>query len=173
MIRIFLTETYSIEDAYWFNSATTNSIENYFDISSGVTSQSIYGFNADGWKYGNASSYTRMPATFTLPSIPFEFSFDLTEAYRDSPNVGFLPNDGLWIERNRNSGTINIFGTDTGVAWDTGYRYTFKVYSDRVEVCKGNSLIGVLSKSITQVYLELTTGTNRYCRIKNIKLKIL
>ena len=173
MLRTELQETYSIEDAYWFNSATTNSIENYFDISSGVTSQSIYGFNADGWKYGNASSYTRMPATFTLPSLPFEFSFDLTEAYRDSPNVGFLPNDGLWIERNRNTGTMNMSGTDTGVAWDNDYRYAFKVYFDRVEAYKDDSLIGTKNKSINQAYLELTTGTNRYCRIKNLKIKTL
>ena len=114
-----------------------------------------------------------MPSTFTLPQIPFEFSFDLTEAYRDSPNVGFIPNDGLWIERKRNTGTMNMLGNDTYVDWDIGHSYTFKVYSDRVEAYKDNTLIGTINKNITNSYLEVTTGTNRYCRLKNLKIKTL
>ena len=171
--RRIVSEIYEIQDIYWFNDCTSNSIENYFNVPSNVSSSSIYGFSSDGWKYGNISSYSRIPMNLTLPSTPYQFDFDLIEVNGISPNLSFLQNDGIYIERKGTTGNISISGTDTGFSFDTGHTYSIKVYSDKLEVYKDNTLVGSKNQSISQSYLELATGTNRYCRLKNMKIRTL
>ena len=177
--RIFLIQTYSIRDVHYYNDCTSNTVEDYFDVPSVVKTPSIYGFSSDGWRFGNASSYSRIIGIEKL-SDWFNVEFTITEMGSTNNNHlvhsiysnGSTPNASVYYNpttRTWQIGSSNVtqtlsMGTRVRIEWRSG---TVKVYLNDV-------LLGTGTHSVTlPTQVEYHTGTNRYVCIKDLVIETL
>lgn len=166
LLRIILQETFVVEDCQFYDSLTSNS--GHWSIPADVTFR-YNEYSSYGWKLGNASRDISIPSDFYV-TFPFKLSFVLTGSYHNSPQVN-IGEEYIEFDYNR----IDIFGTVLQHYRINGVEYSFIVRSDSVEAYCNNNLVGSVNVSFAQTdtNLQLTTGSNRYCRIKDLKVKAL
>ena len=176
-----LQETYEVEDCIDYQPLTSNADESKWTIPSAVKSSSIYGYSSDGWKFGNASSYSRIIHQTSL-TFPFSMEFKLTELNSTSSGDGVLifiysngstPNFGIGHDRNGWwLGTTSNRSNDSFTSGDV-IRVEYGT-SNSVKLFKNNVQIVTGTHSVTgPTNVEFHTGNSRYCRIKNFKVKAL
>lgn len=170
--RIFLQETFVIEDTIAYSDCTTDSVENIFNVPSNVKN-STYEFNSNGWKYGNVSSYTSMILQSSITvSTPISISLKVIENYNNgfTLTVGKVNNSwvNLYIENNQLCYRGNYLKTPS-----IGAEYSIKIYSDKIEVYENDTLLTTDNSTLSEWIIGLETGNNRYVRIKDFKIKVL
>lgn len=170
-LRILLIQTYELQDCDFYNDCTTSSIENHWNVPSTIKN-STYGFSSNGWTYGNVSSFTRFASIITLPDFPYEISFQI----KNIQNVGFqievANNNNIYVAT-RNTGTQIYLVDGSNVTVDYSHTYKLKVYSNKVEFYDNDNLVSTKSVTVSSKQLQLATGSNRECTIKDIKVKAL
>lgn len=177
---MLLQETYAIEDCIDYQPLTSNAHQSRWNVPSAVSSSSIFGYSDNGWKFGNASSYSRIIHQTSL-TFPFSVEFTLTElnsttsgdgvmqwiySNGSTPNYGAGHNRANWWLGNENNHVSDTFtaGDVIRIEWGTS---TAKLFKNNVQLLTG-------SHSVTApTNVEFHTGSNRYCRIKNFKIKAL
>lgn len=180
MFRRFVSETYTLRDVHYSNPCTSNSVEDYFTVPSAVSSRSIYGFNSDGWKFGNATSYQRIIATEKL-SEWFNVEFTVTEMNSSGNDANIIqyiysngntPNSGVTYTPTSHKWTIGSSSVTQTLSVDTRVRIEWR--SGTVKVYLDDVLLGTGSHSVTfPTQVEFHTGTNRYIRIKDLVVETL
>lgn len=157
---------------------TTNAKVSDWTIPSAVTSASIYGFSSNGWKFGNASSYSTISAN-NSQTLPYSMEFTVTDRNPGSntaqPIFGaYLGTKYIMVNFTSNKVEINVNGSKTT------YDHTFtlpctvryELTSTTVSVYIDNVLIGSKTHSITgNPVPSFQTGSNRWSQIKDYKIK--
>ena len=177
---MFVSETYALEDCMDYQPMTSNAHQSRWNIPSEVTSASIFGYSSDGWKFGNASIYSRIKHNISLTS-PFSAEFTVTafgnSTSNPAPVVYFYtggtttPNAGFAFYSNQidfnNSQVINRGGV-------TGAVYKVEFSTSTVKLYENGTLIYTGSHSVSlPTQFEFHTGASRYCVVKDFKIKPL
>jgi len=85
-------------------------------------------------------------------------------------NIGKSGNN--WIYLSIENGGL-IYNGNRLKAPVMGAEYTVKVFSDKIEIYENDTLLYTDNITLTEWYVALGTGTNRYVRIKDFKIKAL
>lgn len=172
LLRIILQETFVVEDAIAYSDCTNNSIENIIDVPSNVKN-STYEFSATGWKYGNVSPYTNMLLQSSISlSKPTSLSLKVIENSSNGLSFNIGKSGNNWIYLSIENGGL-IYNGNRLKAPVMGAEYTVKVFSDKIEIYENDTLLYTDNITLTEWYVALGTGTNRYVRIKDFKIKAL
>ena len=168
-------QTYSIQDFIDIQELTSNVKESRWDIPSAVRN-STFGYNSNGWKYGNASSYSRMYYVNTF-NAPISVEFQVNEISSNALLVEVQDENkenGVYIQYNSYTSLWNGSITNVTQTLNTGSIVRVEFHSDKIEVYVDDTLItsGTITLPNT-LYLALHCGNNRYIRIKNLKIKPL
>ena len=168
--RMFVSETYELEDSYMFNDLTNQSqVESLWNVPSNVKN-STYNFSDDGWTMGNVSPYTRIPNRFTLPDLPYAVSFKINQLTTVGLTYEIL-SSSLYLSSG-SDGKIGIVSRPH--PWVLSHTYTLKVYSDKVELYDEDSLVQTYPVGISgSTIAQWGTGSNRILTIKDFKIKTL
>ena len=172
-----LTKTFVVEDCPYYNPFTSNA--NGFTVPSAVSSQSIYGFSNNGWKYGNASGQMPLSTPITNNcSVEFVLT-DYSSAMNPTPVLRAY---------NGSSIVFSLFGQWGANGWwlgssntkissnapVKGATYRLDITSTSLQLYENDNLIGTVNQSnIASMELRLETGTNRYTELKEFKIKPL
>lgn len=105
-------------------------------------------------------------------STPISISLKMIENY----NNGFT----LTVGKANNS-WVNLYIENNGLYYSGNYlktpsvgvEYNIKIFSDKIEIYENDTLLYTDNSSITEWYVALGTGANRYVRIKDFKIKAL
>ena len=170
---VFLQETFVVQDCTAYSDCTSSTtVEAIFDVPSNVKN-STYSFDSTGWKYGNVSQYTNilLQSSITLTK-PMQISMKIIENNGAglSWNIGKIGSN--WVYLDISSGNIRYCGTNIK-SISYGSEYKVKIYSDKIEVYEDDTLIKTDNSTLTEWYVALGTGTNRYVKIKDFKIKAL
>lgn len=155
---------------------TSNAHQSRWTIPSQVSSASIFGYNSDGWKFGNASSYSRIINQTSL-TFPFSVEFKVTEL-SNFAIIQYIYSNGTtpnaYVSYNDQYHSININGTDISKTVNVGDTLRIDWKTSKVEVYLNNIKVGENSHTVTSpTNVEFHTSSNRYCRIKDFKIKPL
>ena len=139
------------------------------------TTLNINDYNNNGWKFGYASAYTRIPCD-VVPSKPFVWEYEITEMNPSYTSATLISSDYF---ANNYPNKIVLYGKNNSQV--TVYngsiigKYSMKVYSDVLELYKDGIKLGqvAITDATTQIMLETGVQSNRYMRIKNVKFKPL
>ena len=175
---IISSEIY-VEDCIDYQPLTSNVHESRWTIPSAVKN-STFGYSSDGWKFGNASSYSTISYNQSIET-PYSMEFTITDrsigsGYAQPIFGAYLGNS--YIMGNCKSSTIeiNVNGTITSynVSQSTPYTLRYELTSSSVSVYLNGTLVGTKSHSITgNPVPSLQTGSNRMMEIKDWKIKPL
>jgi len=159
---------------------TDNSKQSRWTIPSAVTSASIFGYSSDGWKFGNASSFSSISA---VESQDLPYSMEFTVTSRNTGNNTSQPIFGAYFGSNYlmvNCGSasviINVNGSQTTYSrsYTLPFRVRFELTSTTVSVYIDDVLIGSKTHSLTgNPVPTFQTGVNRWTVIKDYKIKPL
>ena len=165
-----VSETYGIEDCIYYSALTDNSKESHWTIPSSLRN-STFGYNTNGWKFGNNSSYITIPLNiqqFNTVSI----EMIITES-SGVPNP-IIEIGGVNVNYNNNTRVWGIGGTNVTHTIDHSAVYRVEVSTTGLSLYEDDVLIGQGSAPSTFPYdFGMGTGSNRYCRIKDLKIKPL
>ena len=180
---MLLTQRYSVEDCRVYQPMVDNADESSWSIPSAVSSSSIFGYSSDGWKFGNASSYSNMLLN-TVLDYPFSVEFKLTDRYNLSPIVVFINtnnnyiglsygNGGNWFGYANNGGGMSTGNVNYNLV--NGSVIRLELTSDSMKTYVNDNLIDTRSHSLnpTDLHFRFDTGNNRYNVIKDFKIKPL
>ena len=169
-VRMFVSETYELEDSYMFNDLTNQSkVESLWNVPSNVK-MGAYNFSEDGWTMGNISPYTRIPNNFTLPDLPYSVSFKINQLTTLGLTYEILT-QSLYFSSG-SDGKIGVVSRPH--PWVLGHTYTLRIYSDKVELYDEDTLVQTYPTSITgDTIAQWGTGANRILTIKDFKIKSL
>lgn len=159
---------------------TTNAHQSRWTIPSAVTSASIFGYSSDGWKFGNASSYSSISAV-NSQNLPYSMEFTVTNRYMSStfaqPIFGaYFGSNYLMVNCASNNVVINVNGSQTTYSHSYTLPFTvrFELTSTTVSVYIDDVLIGSKTHSLTgNPVPTFQTGSNRWNVIKDYKIKPL
>lgn len=171
-------KTFSIRDVHYFNDCTSNSVEDYFTVPSAVSSRSIYGFNSDGWKFGNCSSYQRIIGKEKL-SEWFNVEFTITEIsgfglIQYIYSNGSTPNTTVNYDLTKSTNKLTICSTQYNETLNVGDRLRIEWRNGTGTLYVNDVLIGSGTHSVTlPTQVEFHTGANRYIRIKDLIIETL
>ena len=155
----------------------SNIHQSRWSIPSGVSSS----YSANGWKYGNASSYVSFYLE-TLISNPSSIEFTLNDFdvhYSDVPNFRLVDSNKsnpipLFNIPFNTSSTIYFCDQSTSHTALKGAIYRIEVNSNSASLYENDVLIKTVSQTFHQsMKLRTTTGTQRYVQIKDLKIKRL
>lgn len=173
------SSTYNVEDCEDYQPMIDNSAESRWTIPSAVSSSSIFGYSSDGWKFGNVSSYSRIIHN-TSQTAPFSAEFTITEmgnASYSAPIVYFYTNGNTTPNTGFDFGPNNIDYNATTVVNRRavlGAVYRIEFLSSTVKLYENDVLLYTGSHSVTlPTNFEFHTGSSRYCRVKDFKIKPL
>ena len=158
-----LQETFVVRD-YLFYDAMTSSSGRW----SNTSSLRINDYSSNGWKLGNRSSYGFIQCDY-VPNTPFELSWVATERSGQEPTIHI---DSNYFETNT-AGSMTINGTACTGTYELDKEYSLRVYSDKIEAYKEDTLIGSKSVSTSNPTISFGIGANRYLRVKDFKIKAL
>ena len=142
------------------------SASGHWTISSSV---SISEYSDNGWKYGNASSYTQIPCDY-IPTAPFEVSWIATERQNQCPTFHIGLNDYFETKSN---GTMDITGTSVTGTYNLNKEYHLRIYQNKIEVYEEDTLLGSKTVNLSSYEFKHGVGQSRYVRIKDFKIKSL
>ena len=163
---------------YYYDMLSDSKISSW-NVPSAVSSSSIYGFSSNGWRFGNASSFSTIPLNFEL-TYPFVIEYELVSRYKLNPIHLLMNSNNQYIGWNyenqygfvNNGGgmsTSSVTGTLTsGVIRMEVTETNFRLLVDNTEITsRPHSLNGNGLKFCYQ------TGDNREITIKNFKIQPL
>ena len=162
--RMVLQETFVVQD-YLFYDAMTSSSGHW----SNTSSLGINEYSSNGWKLGNRSSYGFILCDY-VPNTPFELSWVATERSRQEPTIHIDSNNYF---ETITAGSMNINGTACTGTYELNKEYHLRIYSDKIEAYKEDTLIGSKSVSTSNPTISFGVGANRYLRVKDFKIKAL
>lgn len=158
---------------------TSNIHQSRWTIPSAVTSASIFGYSSDGWKFGNASSYSSISAVDSQ-NLPYSMEFTVTDRYasiESQPIFGaYFGSNYLMVNSNPNNVVINVNGSRTTYPYSYTLPFTvrYELTSTSVSVYIDDVLIGSKTHSLTgNPVPTFQTGANRWVVIKDYKIKPL
>lgn len=178
-----LTDTITIEDCLDYQPMTSNIHQSRWTIPSAVTSASIFGYSSDGWKYGNAPSYSNMKLNTILPEYPFSIELTVHSKSGMAPSIlvenengnymGFVHNDQnqfVYLQSGAGMSTSNV---NYDALSNTKIR--IEVTSSAFKTYVNDVLFDTRSHTLNNINtkLRLDTGNNRWCVINNLKIKPL
>ena len=179
---MFSSETYEVEDCREYQPMTSNIHQSRWTIPSAVTSASIFGYSSDGWKFGNASSYSTISAV-NSQTLPYSMEFTVTSRYNGSGNPlaqpifgAYLGSNYLMVNCNPNNVVINVNGSQTTYShsYTSTFTVRFELTSTTVSVYIDDVLIGSKTHSLTgNPVPTFQTGSDRWVVIKDYKIKPL
>ncbi|MBR3141330.1 MAG: hypothetical protein IKF11_10810, partial [Methanobrevibacter sp.] len=149
-----------------------------WSVPSAVSSSSIYGFSSNGWRFGNASSFSTIPLNFEV-AYPFIIEYEVvsrqnapTQILMNSNNqyIGwYYYTDYGFTNNGGGMSTSSVTGTLTsGLIKMEVTATNFRLLVDDVEITsRPHTLNGNGLKFCYQ------TGTNRENIIKNFKIESL
>ena len=173
---MFAVKRYDIVDAIDYQPMVSNVHQSRWNIPSAVSSASIFGYNANGWKFGNASSYSRIIHQTSL-TAPFSVEFTLPELFNDGLiqyiySNGTTPNAGIVINAINN--TITICGNSYNYNFVANDKFRIEWNNGNCKVYKNDVLFGEGTHSVSfPTNVEFHASSNRYCRIKDLIIKPL
>lgn len=179
---MFLQETYEIQDCKWYDSMTSES--NHWNIPSAVRSSSIFGYSNDGWKFGNASSYSTIPSDYKI-TPPFIVEFTVTDYNNSSePQPIFLMknSNGDYIGCYFNSENKVYFINNNGGLYPSNHSISFpkpskvslEIRSNGLNMYLNDNLVTEKGHSISgELFFVFETSSNRMSQIKDFKVKPL
>lgn len=178
-----LEETISIEDCIDYQPMVSNVHQSRWTIPSQVTSSSIFGYSSDGWKYGNASSYSIMYCNTSLPSYPFSIEFTVHSKNYLAPNILIENGNGDYMGFVQyGDGMISYLQGGAGMSTGNLYYSNFSNSKIRLEITSSSFktyvddvLIDTRSHNFsnTNSRVRMDTGSNRWAVIKDFKIKAL
>ena len=171
-----LSDSVTIEDCLDYQPMTSNAKEEYWDIPSAVKN-STFGYSTNGWKYGNASSYSRIIANYTL-SFPFSLELIVNDVNDNqlSP-IGVIIGSSyifMQISNNKSKVELNVAGTKTSynVASTMPKKLRMEITSSNIKLYLDDNLLGTANHSLSgTIQPALETGGNRWIEIKEFKIK--
>lgn len=183
MADMSLEETYVIEDCIDYQPMVSNVHQSRWTIPSQITSSSIFGYSSDGWKYGNASSYSTMYCNTILPSYPFSIEFTVHSKNYLAPNILIENGNGDYMGFVQyGDGMISYLQGGAGMSTGNLYYSNFSNSKIRLEITSSSFktyvddvLIDTRSHNFnnTNSRVRMDTGTNRWAVIKDFKIKAL
>lgn len=181
MAGMSLEETYVIEDCIDYQPMVSNVHQSRWTIPSQVTSSSIFGYSSDGWKYGNASSYSTMYCNTILPSYPFCIEFTVHSKNYLAPNILIENGNGDYMGFVQyGDGMISYLQGGAGMSTGNLYYSNFSNSKIRLEITSSSLktyvddvLIDTRSHNFnnTNSRVRMDTGSNRWAVIKDFKIK--
>ena len=157
-VRIFLIQTYSIEDCIRVNSLTSN--DGVFNIPSGVT----YSYGSSGLSVTNGG-WKGVPLLDVMHQV-YCFEFDITSINIDS-GVGVY--SGFKASSDLSDDTLISNQLNIGA---TGH-YKFVIENNTVKLYKDNTLQQTETLSASNSYWWWWTGGTRRFTMKDLKIKPL
>lgn len=174
----FLTKTYEVEDCLDYQELTSNAKQSRWTIPSAVSSSSIFGYSDNGWKYGNASSFSNITYYQTL-NYPFSIEIGLTDFSSSSPSpIGVSIGSSYILMYPKNSTTVTFYvggnTQDYTVSSQMPKTLRIDVTDSTAELYIDDTLIATKNHSLTGIITPLLqTGTSRMVQIKDFKIKPL
>jgi hypothetical protein len=158
---------------------------NHWNIPSAVRSSSIFGYSNDGWKFGNASSYSNIPSDYKI-TPPFIVEFTVTD-YNNSngnPQPIFLMknSNGDYIGCYFNSENKVYFILNNGGLSPSNHSISFpkpskvrlEIRSNGLKMYLNDNLVTEKRHSISgELFFAFDTSSNRMSQIKDFKVKPL
>jgi len=157
---------------------TSNAHQSRWNIPSAVTSSSIFGYSSDGWKFGNASSYSTITYNTNVP-LDFAIEWIVTGRYGTNPCPIGVSIGGSYIYINFTSlSTVNtnVGGSSNGYTVSMNYpiKFRLELYSTSMKLYVDDNLIATKTHSLSGNYVpSLQCGSNRWIVIKDYKIKPL
>lgn len=182
VVGSLLTKTYEIEDCLDYQPMTSNVHQSRWTIPSAVTSASIFGYSSNGWKYGNASSYSNMYLD-TLFTGGVSVEFTLKDVNDVQPIViitdenktryagwNYSPSTKFTITSGASATTVDTVNHSLSI----GAVYRVEFNDNTVKVYENDTLVQSASVTLpNSKYFRLDTGSGRYTQIKDFKVKPL
>ena len=177
---MLLSEIYGVSCSYQYDMLSDSQISDW-NVPSAVSSSSIYGFSSDGWRFGNASSFSTIPLNFEV-AYPFVIEYELVSRQGLAPHQLLMNSNNKYIGWQYDNGDVYKFlnnggsmdtTTVSGVLTSGVIRMevtatNFRLLVDDVEITsRSHSLSGTGLKFCYQ------TGNNRENIIKNFKIQPL
>ena len=106
-------------------------------------------------------------------SKPLSISFKLIENYRDGLTLLLGNADNTLKLLYIDSSNILYYGSNRLKSASTNVELTIKVHTDKIEIYENNTLLYTDNSTLTTFEIALHTGSNRYIRIKDFKIKAL
>ena len=173
-----LTETYvnTLQDCEFADTMTEEN--NKYTLSGSLLTND---HNSDGWKY-NASTLTWIDINNYLVGHGVSVEYTPTEAYSYSdgnaaPIQFYFENSSQTRVYVLQANTFAQIGSSTKTSHNISLNSQYRVEytSNSVKLYLGDTLIGQNSHSLgtSNIKLRIATASNRYCRLKNFKIKPL
>ena len=154
-----------------------------WNVPSAVSSSSIYGFSSDGWRFGNASSFSRIPLNFEV-AYPVSVEFTVNNRVWLAPIAMFMNNNNNYIAVSYGEGGNLFRYKENGAGMPTGdVNYNLlngsiirlELTSDTIKTYVNDNLIDTRNHSFNQTGLHFyfETGGSRENTIKNFKIQPL
>ena len=174
---MFLTKTYGIEDCKFADDMTASS--NKFTITGTVQYNE---HNTNGWKYGAVDGLLWIDINNFILTEGANIEFTPTESY--SGSTGNYAPIMVYFENASQSRVYfvqaNTFiqmnsSTKTNHNINLGTEHRIEYTGNTLKFYLGDTLVGSASHSLgtSNIKVRLASGGNRYCRLKNFKIKPL
>lgn len=170
-----VSKTYELEDCLDYQVMTDNSKQSHWTIPSAVTSSSTFGYSSNGWKYGNASSYSVMELNEQV-QVPLCVEFYISNVYNSSNYQPILIlNDGNNINVFAGGGQTSLFmGDSISVISTNNILVKIELKQNEQKLYINDVLKSTKTTSLNGSYaLQFHTGANRWVEIKDFKIKPL
>ena len=169
----------NLEDCIDYQPLTSNIHQSRWTIPSAVSSSSTFGYSNDGWKYGNASSFSSMYLNQEFTS-PVSIEFKLTGYNGGSTLIGNI-SDSTDLSTNQllfGLGSSNnlVLGDNISGQYliEVNAVYRVEIYANELKFYKNNTLIHSKAFNTYNPFkICLNTGGGRWCQIKDLKIKPL
>lgn len=168
---MFLTKTYSIEDCRWCNTLTANhngiTLPNTYTISYSDNGMNLKNTN---WNSGFIDSSITSPTSieYEITSASTSTAYNGLWTVKNTDNDNNRVLDSKILNGKYRIGTTDLLNNPIGV-------YLLKVYSDKIEVYKDDSLVYTVNHALNELYFSLASGsgTSNTFTIKGLKFKPL
>lgn len=157
----------------------------HWNIPSAVSSSSIFGYSSNGWKFGNASSYSVIKSDVSV-DYPFSVEYTITDYNISSnPSPIFIIGDSnyMGITVTIRSGTkaidfiqsgAGLYPSQHNIDHSPPSTIRLEVISNSIKLYVNDTLVTEKGHSLTGTkYFRLETGSNRMCQLKDFKVKPL
>ena len=177
-----LQETYEVQDCKWYDPMTSAS--GHWNIPSVVSSSSIFGYSSNGWKFGNASSYSIIKSDVSA-DYPFSVEYTITDNNpNNNPAPIFIIGDSNYVGITvtfRSRKVIDFIQSGAGatasqhaINYPLPSTLRFELTSSSIKLYVNDVLLTEKGHSLTGTkYLRFDTGSDRMCQIKDFKVKPL
>ena len=156
---------------------TSNAHQSRWTIPSAVTSSSIFGYSSNGWKFGNASSYSVISLNNNL-SIPCVIEFYISSIGNNNnyQPIVILKDGTTTISAflGGQENTSSFMGDSIGINTNSSTLVRMELNTNEQKLYFNDVLKSTKTKALPSTSpLEFHTGSNRWVEIKDFKIKPL